>query len=256
MEEINKYKVTTSMVRGFFEGFFSGLIDSKAKNAEEKKDVRFVKQLVAEYYESVSSHFVTVQFPLLLAIGFADYETAVADMQKRHFSDSTPSKLLLRYACRTKEIYDSMIGEYKNQMTTLLLGHIQYPNDHLRALPSHEDQLLLSNNQCVDTDHAIRAVVRSILHGYALGIKSSNTGKTSFHQATVLRMMINGMTTLLHDTPFDVWVDAEKIGLDGVYRRVTVDARNYETLINEMNQAYEDVAMAEGIQSQDDSTEE
>ena len=49
----------------------------------------------------------------------------------------------------------------------------------------------------------------------------------------------------------DVWAETERIGLDGVFRRATLDAANYETLADEMNQAYEDLAMGEGVASAD-----
>ena len=62
-------------------------------------------------------------------------------------------------------------------------------------------------------------------------------------------MMAEGMAALLHDEPLDVWAETERIGLDGVFRRATLDAANYETLADEMNQAYEDLAMGEGVAS-------
>ena len=34
----------------------------------------------------------------------------------------------------------------------------------------------------------------------------------------------------------------DTVGLDGVYRRASISNENYETLINEMNLAYEDLA--------------
>ncbi len=98
----------------------------------------------------------------------------------------------------------------------------------------------------------IRAVVRAQMHGYARGIKASATGKQSLHQPTVFRLMADGMAALLHDEPLTVWENADTLGLDGVYRRVCKTADNYETLINEMNQAYEDLATQEGITSAED----
>lgn len=105
----------------------------------------------------------------------------------------------------------------------------------------------------LDVDHAIRNTVRALMHGYTLGIKASGVGKTSLHQASVFRLMISGMMMLLHDEVFDVWEGTEESGLDGVFRKVCINAHNYETLVNEMNQAYEDLARAEGIESADDA---
>lgn len=243
MNTISKHIVVTSMVRGFFDSFFSGLLDSKAQSVEEKRQPRLLKQLVAACYENMSGCFSNVMFPLLLGMNFESYDKAVEAMQAHHFSNDTSHKLLLRFACQSKPLYDTLVAEYRRQMETLLLGHIQSVAEHVRTrkpMPEGEE---------MDSDHAIRAVVRAEMHGYALGIKVSGTGRTSLHQPTVFRLMAEGMATLLHDEETDVWADMEKIGLDGVYRRVCKDARNYETLINEMNQAYEDLATAEGIVS-------
>ena len=48
MEQINKYKLTASMVRGFFVGFFSGLLDSKVPDWKKNKDARVLKKLAAD----------------------------------------------------------------------------------------------------------------------------------------------------------------------------------------------------------------
>lgn len=253
MEDINKYKVVKAMVRGFFEGFFSGLIDSKTTDSEKKYEVVFVKQVVADNYAVVAGNFVNVVFPLLLAMNFDNYEDVVEDMKKRHLSDHTPAKVLLRYSCKDKIIYDTIVAEYKEQMETLLLGHIQYPNEHIkRYIASSKELENIEEISSLDIRRSIRAVVRAQLHAYSLGIKASATGKTSFHQATVLRIIINSMATLFHDEPVDLWKEVDKLGLDGVFRKVTVESDNYETLINEMNQAYEDLAVSEGIVSADD----
>ena len=253
MEEISKYKVVKAMVRGFFEGFFSGLIDSKTTDEEKKCDVIFVKQIVADNYNYVSVNFVNVVFPLLLAMNFDDCDAVVADMKRRHIGNETPAKVLLRYSCGSKLLYDIVVAEYKMQMQTLLTGHIQYPNDHIRCYLSDiigAEQSYPTN--LLDVRRSLRAVVRAQIHSYSLGIKASATGKVSFHQSTVLRMVINGMATLFHDEPLDLSEVASEKGLDGVYRKVTIKSKNYETLINEMNQAYEDLAVQEGIVSMDD----
>jgi len=251
MAEISIYRVSTSMVRGFFEGFFSGLIDGLASDNEQKKDPRFVKQTVANHYDEVAANFVNVAFPLLIALNFDSYEQAVSDMKARRFSNTTPAKILLRYSCRSKELFDAIIDEYKEQMSSLLLGHIQRPGEHIDR--RNANNTAKGDNKAIATDQAIRTVVRAMMHGYTLGIKRSRPENMAHHQPTVLRMMVNGMTTLLHDAPLDVWKDAEKTGLDGIYRRVTINEHNYETLINEMNQAYQDLAAAEGAAASDDS---
>jgi hypothetical protein len=247
MEQINKYKLTASMVRGFFVGFFSGLLDSKVPDWKKNKDARVLKKLAAEHYETIHGHFANVLFPLLLTTNFESYEAALEDMNKRHFSNATPVKLLLRYACRDKELFEALVEEYQRQMVSILQGRLQ-PLDEFYAGWKRGESV-----GELDVDHAIRNTVRALMHGYTLGIKASGVGKTSLHQASVFRLMISGMMMLLHDEVFDVWEGTEESGLDGVFRKVCINAHNYETLVNEMNQAYEDLARAEGIESADDT---
>ncbi len=236
------------MTRGFFEGFVSGIIDCREQNPNNKSNPLLIKQITADYYDQIGNHFVNVMFPLLIAMNFESYEKATEEMTKRHFSNSTNTKLLMRWACQSKSLYDHMIEEYKRQMYSLLSGKIQSVSDHIAARVIRSEEL-----DEYDTNHAIRNVVRALMHGYSLGIKSAGTGKESLHQATVFRMMIDGMHSLLHEKSINVYENADEIGLDGIFRRVCIDSDNYETLINEMNQAYEDLALAEGIKSSDDT---
>lgn len=237
------------MTRGFFEGFVSGIIDCCESNPTKKSDPKLIKRVTAKYYDHFGSKFSNVMFPLLLAMNFESYEKAMAEIQKHHFSNDTSVKLLLRFACQSKSLYEAMIEEYKRQIYSLLAGKIQSVSEHLKNWTDGETLAEY------DTNHAIRATVRSLMHGYALGIKTAGTGKDSFHQATVFRLMIDGMHSLLHVTPINIYEDADAIGLDGIFRRVCITPENYETLINEMNQAYEDLAMAEGIKSTDDAND-
>lgn len=242
MDRINRYQVVASMVRSFFEGYFSGLVDGRGVQV----DVQTIKALAAEQYGEVAGPFFHVMFPLLIVLNYESYDGVSADMKRRHFSEETPVRLLLRYACKSKSLYESMMEEYKRQMTSVLSGRIQRQEEHIATRKAGTD---LTD---VETASAIRAVVRALMHSYAVGVKAAGTNKSSLRQTTVLRLMVSGMSTLLHDLPLDVWADAETIGLDGIYRRVCREAAHYETLINEMNQAYEDLARSEGVTSADD----
>lgn len=49
--------------------------------------------------------------------------------------------------------------------------------------------------------------------------------------------MLSGMMSLLHETP----VNFEEENLEMMFRKVALNSENFETLMNEMNQAYEDL---------------
>ena len=107
----------------FYGGFISGILD-KRKPAwrNNENDAVLIKQIASDYYEHFSIFFCNVSFPILLSINFDSYEAAMADMNKHHFSNDTPVKLLLRYACQSKELYDVMIKTYQKELTSLLEG--------------------------------------------------------------------------------------------------------------------------------------
>ena len=75
------------------------------------------------------------------------------------------------------------------------------------------------------------------MQAYALGITQAKTGVNGLHQATVYRLMIAGMMALLHESP----VNFEEENLEMMFRKVSLNADNFEHLMNEMNQAYEDL---------------
>lgn len=218
------------MVRGYFHAFFSGQADAlyPGRKGLEPKEY---KQLLVNNFDNLSGHFVSVLFPLLIRMNFPDAETVAEDMKRRHFSSSTPSKVLLRYACSNKQLYDLVTAEYQKQMYALLDGHLQPVEIYLADCPPlrHEDSIAVPL--------AIRSVVRVQMHAYADGVVRAKTDVNGLHQATIYRLMLSGMMSLLHDTP--VTFDDEN--LEMMFRKVSLNADNFETLMNEMNQAYEDL---------------
>ena len=121
MEE--KQEILKDIISGFYCGFISGILDRrKPAWRNNENDAVLIKQIASDYYEHFSIFFCNVSFPILLSINFDSYEAAMADMNKHHFSNDTPVKLLLRYACQSKELYDVMIKTYQKELTSLLEG--------------------------------------------------------------------------------------------------------------------------------------
>lgn len=230
-DNIDRYKTIRSMVRGFFEGLFSALIEKAERGSNDSRPM-VVKRLIMDNYENIAGYFTHAMFPIIARINYDSLDDLSAMMKEKHVGDHTPLKVLMRMACGSKEVYECMTSEYRRQMEALLSGHIETPSEHLSVdmIPSTLDPVPVPN--------AIRGVVRSMMQGYVVGIKA--TDGTGFQQKTILRLMINGMHTLLHDTEISDW--GVNPDLDDIYRIVSKDAENYEVLINEMNQAYEDLA--------------
>ena len=230
-DNIDRLKTIRSMVRGFFEGLFSALIEKADKGNGESRSV-LVKQLMMNNYENIAGYFTQAMFPIIARVNYDSLDDLSSKMKEKHVGDHTPLKLLIRMACGSKEAYECMTSEYRRQMEALLCGHIETPAEHLAV------ESMPSSLTPVPVPQAIRGVVRSMMQGYVVGIKA--TDGNGFQQKTILRMMINGMHTLLHDTEISDW--GVNPDLDDIYRIVSKDGENYEVLINEMNQAYEDLA--------------
>lgn len=228
--DISRSRVASAMVRGYFHSFFSGQVDAlyPGKKRIEPKEY---KQLLVNNFDNLSTQFVSVLFPILIRLNYSDLEFVTEDMKRRHFSETTSAKILLRYACGSKELYTLVTAEYQKQIFSLLNGHLQSVEDYYVDCPA------LIDKDCVPVSLAICSIVRVQMQAYALGITQAKTGVNGLHQATVYRLMIAGMMALLHESP----VNFEEENLEMMFRKVSLNADNFENLMNEMNQAYEDL---------------
>lgn len=219
------------MTRGFFHAFFSGQAD--ALHPETRKlSAKELKQVVTLHYEKLSGYFVSIMFPILIRLNYNDLEAITEDMKKRHFSNNTSAKLLLRYACGSREEYEMVTEEYKAQLYYLLEGRHQPITDYLQ-----NSQAIMADDS-VEVPLAIRSLVRVLMQSYALGMNISASEVKAMHQTTIYRLMLQGMNTLLHEAE----VVYEEENLEMMFRKVSLNSDNFETLMNEMNEAYEDLS--------------
>ncbi len=227
LETISIERVASAIVYGFFHSFFTGKTASLSVDTN-KVEPKELKKSVTECYENLNTYFITTVFPLFIHLNNDDLEAVMADMEKRHFSNTTSPKLLLRYACGSKAVYDTVITEYKQQLYYLLEGRFQMPSEYFKLCKP------LTGGNEVPVAKAIRAMVRVQMQAYAMGIKRSK----GLHQGTIYRLMIQGMMVLLHNKE----VTFEEENLEMIFRKTCLNANNFETLMNEMNQAFEDLA--------------
>ena len=80
-------------------------------------------------------------------------------------------------------------------------------------------------------------MVRTQMMTYSMVLRTINPELATLHQATVFRLMLYGTMTLLHNEPISI----ESDNLEIMFRRVALNSDNFEVLMNEMNQAYEDL---------------
>ena len=225
--DINRSRVATAMVRGYFHSFFSGQIDALSPD-KKKLEPREYKQLLANNFENLSSHFVSVLFPVLIRLNYDDFDQVTTDMKRRHFSSSTSSKLLLRYACRSKALYDLVTAEYQKNVYALLEGHLLTKEEFFSSCPT------LQADDTVPVSLAIRSIVRVQMQAYATGVTSAQSSTKNLRQATIYRLILSGMESLLHDSP----ISFEEENLELMFRKVSLNSENFERLMDEMTQAY------------------
>ena len=225
--DINRSRVATAMVRGYFHSFFSGQIDALSPD-KKKLEPREYKQLLANNFENLSSHFVSVLFPVLIRLNYDDLDQVTTDMKRRHFSFSTSSKLLLRYACGSKALYDLVTAEYQKNVYALLEGHLLTKEEFFSSCPT------LQADDTVPVSLAIRSIVRVQMQAYATGVTSAQSSTKNLRQATIYRLMLSGMVCLLHNEP----IEFEEENLELMFRKVSLNSENFERLMDEMTQAY------------------
>ena len=225
--DINRSRVATTMVRGYFLSFFSGQIDALSPD-KKKLEPREYKQLLVNNFENLSSHFVSVLFPVLIRLNYDDLSQVTTDMKRRHFSSSTSSKLLLRYACGSKALYDLVTAEYQKNVYALLEGHLLTKEEFFSSCPT------LQADDTVPVSLAIRSIVRVQMQAYATGVTSAQSSTKNLRQATIYRLMLSGMVCLLHNEP----IEFEEENLELMFRKVSLNSENFERLMDEMTQAY------------------
>ncbi|WP_455128303.1 hypothetical protein [Prevotella veroralis] len=225
--DINRSRVATAMVRGYFHSFFSGQVDALSPD-KKKLEPREYKQLLVNSFDNLSSHFVSVLFPVLIRLNYDDLDQVTTDMKRRHFSSSTSSKLLLRYACGSKALYDLVTAEYQKNVYALLEGHLLTKEEFFSSCPT------LQADDTVPVSLAIRSIVRVQMQAYATGVTSAQSSTKNLRQATIYRLMLSGMVCLLHNEP----IEFEEENLELMFRKVSLNSENFERLMDEMTQAY------------------
>lgn len=215
------------MVRGYFHSFFFGQKDALSPD-KKKLEPREYKQLLVNNFENLSSHFVSVLFPILIRLNYDDLDQVTTDMKRRHFSSSTSSKLLLRYACGSKALYDLVTAEYQKNVYALLEGHLLTKEEFFSSCPT------LQADDTVPVSLAIRSIVRVQMQAYATGVTSAQSSTKNLRQATIYRLMLSGMVCLLHNEP----IEFEEENLELMFRKVSLNSENFERLMDEMTQAY------------------
>lgn len=225
--QIEKTRLARSMVRGFFQSYVFGKAEQLFPEVQSLEP-RHYKEIISNNYEHLANEMLGVFFPLLVRLNFKNADAATEDLAQRKFSSTTSPKLLLRYACGSKVVYDSVVEEYRIQIENLLSGHLQPMSEFFNA----ED---MGSDESIGVALAIRTLVRTQMQTYA---KAKGGEADRLSQKTIYRLMIHGMIALLHTEVPDI--SGENLEL--IFRRVAKNSNNFETLMDEMTRQFSELA--------------
>lgn len=123
MEEVSKDRVMAAVVSTFFKYFTAGVLESQSTGDPlERYEPRNVKQTMLEHYEKISSVFNSEAFYAIFRMNYDEAE--IEAVLRKAVTPTTSAMELVRIACRTEELYQTMVSEYKRNFEQLLCGHI------------------------------------------------------------------------------------------------------------------------------------
>ncbi len=246
MQTIENHKLLASLVRSFFEAFACGIIDCHTHEPLSKLTPQDLKKTMLNHYEQIAPAFHNTLFFAIAHINY-DYEEFEAKLRKAYPKAKSAEDLML-LACRTRQMHETMVAEYKRNFSLLLQGRLPtYTDTDAPQKPSANGQA-----KSTDTDKAIRLAVRTTMLAYARGIKTAATGKSSLRQATVYHLMISAVCSVLgRDIDFS-GIRPGKSSLHDIFMQACGSQHNIDVMAAEMDATYGDLVKDEGIISHDD----
>lgn len=121
---VSRDRVMALIVQTFFKYFVTGLAESGSdKPVADRFEPRNIKQMMLSYYEQVSRFFNREAFYAIMKMNYSPDEM---ERELRSFmTEGTTDMELVRFACRTDDLYDVMVEEYKRHFGQLLCGRME-----------------------------------------------------------------------------------------------------------------------------------
>lgn len=159
---IGKDITIAALVRAFFKYYVTGLLETQTDvDPQERFEPRNLKSLMLNHYGSIGKHFNQEAFYALSRLNYEADE--VEQMLKAFVSEQTSDVDLVRFACRSDELFDVMVAEYKRNFLNLLAGRIETEDEHVR---SYTRRPSLGET---DIDKAESVINRMAARAYELG---------------------------------------------------------------------------------------
>lgn len=159
---IGKDIAVAALVRAFFKYYVTGMLESQTDvDLQERFEPKNIKRIMLNHYENISKLFNQEAF---YALSRMNYDADEASRLLNDFVTETTTDIdLVRFACRTSEMFDVMVEEYKRNFLNLLAGHVETDDEHLNSYtrcPALGD---------IDVDLAENIVNRMASRAYELG---------------------------------------------------------------------------------------
>lgn len=129
---IGKDIAIAALVRAFFKYYVTGALETQTGvDLQERLEPKNVKKMMLDRYERISALFNQEAF---YAISRMNYEAdEIEPLLKDFATPETTDMELVRFACRTDEMYQTMVEEYKRNFMNLLAGHIETQDEHVNS---------------------------------------------------------------------------------------------------------------------------
>ena len=129
---IGKDIAIAALVRAFFKYYVTGLLETQTDvDPQERFEPKNIKRIMLDRYEHISKLFNQEAFYALSRMNYEAEE--VEYLLKEFVTEHTTNMELVRFACRTDEMYQTMVEEYKRNFMNLLAGHIETQDEHVNS---------------------------------------------------------------------------------------------------------------------------
>lgn len=129
---IGKDIAIAALVRAFFKYYVTGLLETQTDvDPQERFEPKNIKRTMLEHYERISKSFNQEAFYALSRMNYEEEEIEL--LLKDFFTEHTTDMELVRFACRTDDMYNVMVEEYRRNFTNLLAGRIETQDEHINA---------------------------------------------------------------------------------------------------------------------------
>lgn len=195
---MNAYQAMATYVRAFFEAYLTGVLDATCANVEAKERLKpkNVKQAMLEHYGHVGEAFFSQMFYIMAQLAYDDVDKAVERVRQECGADADIPQYM-RAACADDNLYEAMIMEYRRNFEALLAGAMPSAEVHVVAY-KHGDKL-----SKIDIQRAIRLLVRVVMRTYVQAQTTCQAGASHYSQVSVLRMLSQHLSLLVHDQVLD-----------------------------------------------------